>query len=488
MEGRNLRTLPATKLVAGCFRTCSDLEISVAIQGVDNMELPKEPMELNTYLNQRFTCVCGREHYASLRAVRVGKDALKELPVLVKLMGFKSLYLISDAITYGIAGEKCVQILDNAGIQNKIVQLSHMGFDEATLGELTINMPIDCDLIIAVGTGAINDMTRFFSYKMGRPFYTVATAAPMDGFASSIAAIQANHLKTTFEAQTPTAIIGDTEILKSAPYRMIAAGLGDLLGKFTCLCDWKLARVINDEHYCENIVELVENCVRNVLAGAGKAKERDPETLGNIMEGLVLAGVAMSLYGNSRPASGCEHHMSHYWEMIFEQEGKKPVPHGTQVGVGTVLILKLVEKLRQAGVDFAAARAAAEDYNQTVWEGQIRDAYGPAAQGVIEMEATAQKNETTARLARIDAMEAHWDEIASLLEALPSSEEIMNILRSLDSPCLPGEIGVDEALLKKTFLFCKEVRARYTILQMIWDLGLLDRLSDEVIADLAVDS
>lgn len=448
------------------------------------MEMPKQPKDLNTYLNQRFQCDCGKEHYASLRAVRVGAGALNELPDLVKIMGFRSLYLISDAITYEIAGARCEQILTEAGIQYQIIQLAHMGFDEATLGELTIRMPEDCDLIVAVGTGAINDMTRYFSYKMGRPFCTVATAAPMDGFASSIAAIQVNHLKTTFEAQTPIAIIGDTDILKGAPYRMIAAGLGDLLGKFTCLCDWKLARIITGEHYCENIVELVESCVKNVLADADKARERDPETLGKVMEGLVLAGVAMSLYGNSRPASGCEHHMSHYWEMMFEQAGKRPVPHGTQVGVGTVLVLKLVEQLLKTDVDFDAARAAANAYDPEKWEADIRAAYGPAADGVIAMEAKAQKNETTARIARIDAMKAHWNEISALLKALPASGQIQQILRSLGSPCLPTEIDVDSTMLKNTFLYCKEVRARYTILQMVWDLGLLDSLSDAVMAEL----
>ena len=448
------------------------------------MEMPQYPMDLNSYLNQRFTCTCGREHYASLRAVRVGQGALHELPTLVKLMGFQSLYLISDSITYSIAGETCERILKDAGIRCKIVQLSHLGFDEATLGELTINMPKDCDLVVAVGTGAINDMTRYFSFKLDRPFYTVATAAPMDGFASSIAAIQVDHLKTTFDAQTPIAIIGDTDILKGAPYRMIAAGLGDLLGKFTCLCDWKLARIITGEHYCENIVELVGSCVKSVLSDADKAKERNPEALGKIMEGLVLAGVAMSLYGNSRPASGCEHHMSHYWEMMFEQAGKRPVPHGTQVGVGTVLILKLVEHLLRADVDFDAARAVAKTYDQAAWEASIRKAYGPAAEGVIAMEAKAQKNETPARLKRIDAMEEHWEEIKALLNELPSSEKIEGILRSLDSPCGPDEIGVDRELLKNTFLYCKEVRARYTILQMVWDLGLLDELSDQVIDSL----
>lgn len=448
------------------------------------MKMPKQSKDLNAYLNQHFQCDCGREHYASLRAVRIGEGALEELPKLVKIMGFQSLYLISDHITYSIAGNQCANILTEAGIPNKIVQLSHMGFDEATLGELTIQMPENCDLIIAVGTGAINDMARYFSYKMNRPFCTVATAAPMDGFASSIAAIQVNHLKTTFDAQTPIAIIGDTNILKSAPYSMIAAGLGDLLGKFTCLCDWKLAHIITGEHCCEHIIELMESCATNILADADKVKERDPETLGKVMEGLVLAGVAMSLYGNSRPASGCEHHMSHYWEMMFEQSGKKPVPHGTQVGVGTVLVLKLVEQLLRTDVDFDAARAAARAYDLVEWKENIRIAYGPAADGVIAMEAKSQKNATADRLKRIDTMQARWAEITALLKTLPSSQRIMSLLRSLESPCLPSEIAVDSTMLKNTFLYCKEVRARYTILQMVWDLGLLDRLSDNVISDL----
>ena len=445
------------------------------------MKMYAEPHGLNDYLDKTFECDCGKEHYAALRYVSVRKDALEDLPQIVNNLGCKSLYLISDNITYGIAGEKSMKILEAAGIKAKIVKLTHLGFDEATLGELVINMPADCDLCVAVGTGSINDMTRYFSFKMGRPFCTVATAAPMDGFASSIAAIQVNSLKTTFDAQTPLAIVGDTEILKGAPYRMIAAGLGDLLGKFTCLADWKIAKVINDEHYCDSIVTLVETCVQDVMKGAGKAKDRDPEVLGNIMEGLVLAGVAMSLYGNSRPASGCEHHMSHYWEMMFEQAGKRPVPHGTQVSVGTVLVLKLLEALKNTKVDFEAARAAAKAYDQAAWEQEIHAAYGPAAPGVIEMENKAKKNETNARLARIDSMEANWDKLMELFDALPSSAEVMEVLQGLDSPCLPGEIDVDAELLKRTFMYCKEVRARYTILQMVWDLGLLDTLSDEVI-------
>ena len=445
------------------------------------MNMYETPHGLNDYLDTRFTCDCGREHYASLKFVSVRKDALEDLPVFAKKLDFKSLYLICDKITYDIAGRRCMEILAAADVKASVVVLNHTGFDEATLGELLINMPDDCDLCVAVGTGAINDMTRYFSFRMHRPFFTVATAAPMDGFASALAVLNINNLKTSIDAQTPTAIIGDTEILKGAPYRMIAAGLGDLLGKFTCLADWKLAKVINGEHYCEKVVELVEQCVADVLRDADKAKDRDPKVLGDIMEGLVLTGVAMSLYGNSRPASGCEHHMSHYWEMMFEQQGRRPVPHGTQVGVGTVLMLKLVEALRAKKVDFEAARAAAKAYDQAAWEENIRAVYGPAAQGVIDMEVKAKKNETSARLARIDSMEKNWAEITALLEALPASDTVADLLKSLDSPYTPAGIDVEPEMLKNTFLYCKEVRARYTILQMVWDLGLLDELSDEVI-------
>lgn len=445
------------------------------------MKMYAEPHCLQDYLNQTYTCDCGKTHSAPLRAVSIRKDALEDLPRYVNELGFHSLYLVCDSITYQIAGERCISILRDAGIAAEIIQLTHIDFDEATLGELLIHLPENCDLAVAVGTGTINDMVRYFSFKTGLPFFTVATAAPMDGFASSIAAIQVNHLKTTFQARPPLAIIGDTEILRGAPYGMIAAGLGDLLGKCTCLCDWRLSHLITGEHQCGHIIDLVEACVRHTLAVAEGAKNRDPQALGDIMEGLVLAGVAMSLYGNSRPASGCEHHMSHYWETILEQRGQRPAPHGTQVSVGTVLILKAVEELLTREVDFDAARKAAARYDAEKWEREIRRAYGPAAPGVIRMERESHKNDAGGRLRRIDVMEEHWEEILELLRGLPGSEEVAGLLRGLGSPYLPPQIGVDRALLKDTFLYCKEIRARYTILQMLWDLELLDEISDAVI-------
>ncbi len=441
----------------------------------------RDDLSLKQCLGNRFACNCGRVHNSDLQAAEVGPGAMDSLPGYMQQYHWQKPFIICDKITYDIAGKTVAEKLQAAGLDVQCHILTHTTFDESTLGELVISMDDNRDVVIGVGTGSINDMSRYFSYKLNKPYCVVATAAPMDGFASSISALTVNNLKTTFNVRTPVLIIGDTDILKNAPYSMIAGGLGDLIGKFTCLCDWKLARIITGEYYCGTTVALVENHIKQVLAEADKARERDPKIIGDIMEGLLLSGVAMSLIGNSRPASGCEHHISHFWEMWFEQHNLPPVPHGTQVGVGTVLILKLTELLRKQKIDFDAARAAARAYDPQKWQQNIRSAYGAAADGIISLEEQAHKNDAEGCLCRIDTMESHWNEIIHLLEELPSSEHIKEILNSLDSPSMPSQIGIGKELLQTTLLYCKEVRARYTILQMLWDLNLLAPLVEEVV-------
>ena len=325
-------------------------------------------------------------------------------------------------------------------------------------------------------------MTRYSSFKLRLPCFTVATGAPMDGFAASIGIMNVNNLKATMPAHCTEVIIGDTDILRTAPYRMTVAGFGDLIGKLTCLNDWELARMINGEHYCASITRLVHECVSDILKEAPKIKERDPETLGSVMRGLVLSGAAISLYGDSRPASGAEHHMSHYWETILEQRGERPAMHGEQVAVGTVLVLMLIEELLKESVDFDAARRAAGEYDYDAWEAEIRAHYGAAAGEVIEMEKRVGKNDPAARLRRIDSMEKNWDAVRTQLESLPSADSLRALLADIGCPCTPAQINVDDMLLKETFLYCKEIRPRYTVFQTVYDLGLMDRLSDRVIA------
>ena len=442
-------------------------------------------LKLADYLGKPFDCSCGRTHSTTLEGVTVSAGAMKALPEYVEKYGFKNLYIACDEITYGIAGEKVMNILKDAGIKAKAHVFKGKRFipDEKALGELMIDADRDCDLVVAVGTGSINDMCRFFSFQMGVPYAIVATAAPMDGFASSGAALIINSMKTTIPAQTPLFIIGDTDILCGAPARMVSAGLGDLLGKFTCLNDWRISKVVNDEYYCDEIVNLVTDCIENVLADADNVASRDPKVIGDIMEGLVLTGVAMSFIGNSRPAAGCEHHMCHFWETLELQEGKIPVLHGTKVAVGTVMILKMTEFLRENRPDFDAAREKAKAYDQAAWEAKINEVYGASASSIIALEHESQKNEVNGRLKRIDAIEAHWDEIVKLMDdSMPTAARMIEILKSLDAPYLPSQIGFDDDRLYNAMLYAKETRARYTMLSMMADLGVTEDLAKKVVA------
>lgn len=441
--------------------------------------------KLADYLGKPFKCSCGRTHSTGLEGCTVGAGVLTSLVDYVEKYGFKKVYVACDEITYGIAGEKVMNILHDANIDAKAHVFTGGRFipNEESLGKLMIDAPRDLDLVVAVGTGSINDMCRFFSYQMNVPYAIVATAAPMDGFASSGAALMVDNIKQTIPAQTPLFIIGDTDILCGAPARMISAGLGDLLGKFTCLNDWRISKIVNDEYYCDTVVNLVKDCIENVLKNADKAASRDPKVIGDIMEGLVLTGVAMSFVGNSRPAAGCEHHLNHYWEAIEIQNGQIPVFHGIEVGLAEVVILKMTEFLRESRPDFDAAREKAKQYDQAAWEEKMKEVYGTASDAIIELEHESKKNDPEGRLKRIDKIEENWDEIVKLMnDYMPSAERMIEILKSLDAPYFPSQVGFSDEMLYNALVYGKENRARYTLLSMMGDLGVLEDLAKKVVA------
>ncbi len=437
-----------------------------------------QPVE--KYLNVKLECGCGRTHYAPIKAVDIRRGAINALPEYMHRFGYARPYILCDATTYKIAGEKCEGVLREAGFAPDVLILRHLGYDEATLGEIVINKPDDCDVMIGVGTGSITDILRFASFKLGLPCFTVATGAPMDGFSASVGIMNVNNLKATMPAHSTEVIIGDTDVLSTAPYRMTVAGFADLIGKLNAINDWHLGVLINGDHYCRSIDTLVMDYVYDILGKAEAIKNRDAKAVGELMNALLLTGASISLYGNSRPISGAEHHFSHYLEVLGDQRGKPYAMHGEQVAVGTVLALTAAAKLASITPDFDAAREAAARYDHAAWENEIRRAYGDAADAIIALEAQSGKNETTGRLKRIDIMQRHWEEVRAMLAGVYPAEKLRALLKDIGCPCTPRDIGVTKEVLRDALLYCKETRARYTVYQLAWDLGLLERLADDL--------
>jgi glycerol-1-phosphate dehydrogenase [NAD(P)+] len=176
----------------------------------------------------------------------------------------------------------------------------------------------------------------------------------------------------------------------------------------------------------------------------------------------------MSFAGNSRPASGSEHHLSHFWEMMFLQENRKCALHGTKVAVGTVLALKLYEDIKE--VLIRLEELPAPEFDEEEWNENIRNIYKQSAKQIIELEESVRKNSDSVVLARREAVRFHMDDILTLLGRLPKAEVMIELLQSIGSPYLPEHIQVSDKMVSDSIRYAKELRNRYGVLQMLFDL------------------
>ena len=440
---------------------------------------------VSDYLGRTFDCSCGRRHGTVLESVQSGTGIAARLPALFEARGWRRVFLVADENTYAAAFQGAgAPPFPGLEVTRHIFPADELIPDETALGAVFAACPTDCDGILAVGSGVINDLCRFAASRLGKPYAILATAPSMDGFASTVSPLIIGSLKTTYPAVSPVAILSDPAVLAAAPMPMIAAGFGDTLGKHTALADWAVAHIVNGEYLCPSIVGMVRESLRRCTQGADGYPRRDPEAVGNLMDALVLTGVAMSFSGNSRPASGAEHHISHYLEMqrLFAHE--RPDPHGVTVGIGTVISLKLYAMLAALSLDFGRAKRHGEAFDRAAWADDIRRCYGSAADGVLALERSAGKNAAEGHARRLAAIEQNWGALRDVAAALPAPEEAERLLSALGAPTRPAQLGIERGTIRDAIVYSKELRDRYVVTQLLWDLGLLEEYADRVVEDL----
>ncbi len=317
-----------------------------------------------------FECSCGRTHTLDIDKLIMGQGVIKRLPEILEDFKEKKIYMLSDNHTYQAAGEKVYEVLCNSGFQVKSVVLDSGGNvlipDEKAVGKMFMELEENTGMITAVGSGTLNDMAKYMSARTKIPYTIVCTAPSMDGYASSGAPLMNGGRKISYNAVLPYAIVGDTDVMKKAPMRMIHAGYGDVIGKLTALADWKLSHELTGEYYCETIVKLVQKAIDKVVENRQKLARREEEAVLYLIEALTLTGVAMGLIGVSRPASGAEHMLSHYWEMAVIARGENPELHGIKVGIATPLIAEVFDEMQDLLPDSVKAMAPSAKYIQKI--------------------------------------------------------------------------------------------------------------------------
>lgn len=380
-------------------------------------------MTINEMPQTEFDCSCGRRHSFSVKDMSIRKGAIEDLPKMAAPFKDGKVLVVFDNNTYKVAGKKAVELLKADGFNVKEL-LFDCGDDilipdERTLGRIVQEQDLDVKLMIAVGSGVINDSVKFVTSRSGLPYIVVATAPSMDGYVADGAPIISQGYKYSPQAHLTYGLIGDTDILQTAPQDLIEAGFGDVVGKITAIADWDLAVKANGDYRCDTCVTLVQRALDKCFAKATGLKTRDADSLQALLEALTMTGVAMALVNISRPASGAEHMLSHFWEMDYVARGLNPNHHGVQVGVATPIIARFFEEL--------------ED---------------------ILPEGTK--------------------------ELCPSHEEIEALLQSAGAASSPKEIGISRELFHESLLKGYTVRPRYSILEFARQNGRLEEIADKI--------
>ena len=418
---------------------------------------------------------CGKEHTAAVRSILTGKNALLSLPEALKKLGANKVYLLADVNTWPVAGEKTAELLQNSGMACVpcIFSQNRLEPDEHAIEEAKSHYDASCNAVVSVGSGVLNDIGKIVAKDAGVPCAIVGTAPSMDGYASATSSMAIGGVKVSLPSKCPEIIVGDTEILKTAPEPMLKAGLGDMVAKYVSLGEWRIANIITGEYYCPWVADLVREAVKKCAENAVGLLRREDAAIDAVFEGLVLGGVAMAYAGVSRPASGVEHYFSHIWDMRALEFGTNMDLHGIQCAVGTMLSARLYEKLKQQTPNREKALRHAKEFDLNEYYVNLKALLGSAAEPLIELEKTEGKYDTAKHAKRLEIILQNWDTILSVAkEEIPTVAELEALFDAAKLPKTAEEIGMETELLPMTLQATKDIRDKYVLSRLLWDLGM----------------
>jgi glycerol-1-phosphate dehydrogenase [NAD(P)+] len=305
----------------------------------------------------KMECICEQGlHTAPVKCIEISVGAIEKTAEILK--EYKKIFMVSDENTYKVAGKRVEELLKNSGILSHSFILKNPAHPTDTnVGRVLIEAGIEKntydindmselpDYILAVGSGSVNDICRMVSYRLGIEYGICGTAPSMDGYASVVAPLLVGKTKTVYQCSIARHIILDIDICKNAPYELLTAGVGDMIGKYIAILDWELSKMCTGEYYCEKIAASVLKATEECINEAYTLSERRPESIEKILNGLLTSGMGIAYSGSSRPASGTEHMIGQTWEIMDLEAGRELRLHGHDVGAATFVAISMYKKL-----------------------------------------------------------------------------------------------------------------------------------------------
>lgn len=425
------------------------------------------------------------------KAVIAGANAIDRVAEVFRAtFGDRPAVVVADDRTMQVAGNAVVAALQAGGIK-VLDPYVFPGQPELYAKyencELLRDVLRDIDAVpVAVASGTLNDIVKRAAGELERPYLVVGTAASMDGYTAFGSSIAVDGYKQTLNCPAPAACLADWTVMAAAPRVMTASGYGDLLGKVPAGADWILADAVGVEAIDDYVWGLVQGPLRASLGKPDALAAGDVTATGELAEGLVMSGLAMQAHESSRPASGAEHQFSHLWEMEGHGVDIKPrrLSHGFKVAVGSVSVAALYERFLERDLtqlDVDAAVAAYPD--AAAMETRSRAAHQPHLVDEVVVQTMAKHLTPEQLRERLELVKSVWPELKPKLQAqLMPAAELQRMLRAAGAPAHPYDIDLTWAEFKATYQRAQMIRKRYTVLDLLLELNLLDELVEELFA------
>lgn len=405
----------------------------------------------------------------------IGHDAKEELLKYIRSKKLNNFTIVTDQNEYGVLGRSIESSLKKAGFKSELILLDGQPVkpDEEYILQVLSRMGDRKKIFISIGSGTVTDITRFVAFRARTQFISMPTAPSMDGYAASGSSLTLRGLKQTIYSRPPIAIFADLDVLCNAPRPMISAGFGDTFGKYSALADWKLAHLIWGDRYHPAIAARV---AKSLDACARLVEDLEIEWEANIralMNALIEVGVCMYLAGTTRPASGAEHSLSHFWEMKMMREGRPAIYHGTKVGFAEILIAKQYDTLRkitrQEAIHLIRETSRPDPFQEEI---RIRNSFGAQANQVLELQRPFIHISDEDFKTKQQAIISKWDEIQGFAASVPREETIVALAKMVGLPTMPDVIHLNDDDIQQAFQSAHYARGAFTILKLFKFLGL----------------
>jgi glycerol-1-phosphate dehydrogenase [NAD(P)+] len=387
-----------------------------------------------------------------------------EYDLLKSLSLPSSLAIVCDQNTHDVLGARIAAAVPSA----RLIVLSAPKANQETVDQLVDEARHE-DALVAVGSGSLNDIVKFASRQRQSPYAVFATAPSMNGYVTSTASISRGGEKLSLPASPPKGAFFDLTVLANAPYRLIKAGVGDSLCRSTAEVDWYLSHLLLDTAFMDTPFALQRADEAKLLKNTDKLRHGAPKLIEPLVRLLVLGGLGMMIAGSSQPGSQAEHLISHYIDMLH-----RPHPgslHGEQIGLSTRTMARLqhlVLDLDEAPV-LAKTRIEAHGMRRRFGE---RSAAIEAAFVTKALSGSHLEN-VNGRLATC------WKTIGNRLRARALELRVLErCLNSADIAANPEELGIDQTFYREAVLHARELRNRFTMLDLAADSGLLEPFLD----------